>query len=81
MYDNRRATGESGQTSAEYAVMMTVISVGIITALSVMSGAVATLVTSAATALLASPGAGHRVSRAPGPFGVRRPAGPRPRAA
>jgi Flp pilus assembly pilin Flp len=51
MYDNRRASGESGQTSAEYAVMMTVISVGIITALSVMSGTVATLVTSAATAL------------------------------
>jgi Flp pilus assembly pilin Flp len=51
MYDNRPGTGESGQTTAEYAVMMTVISVGIITALSVMSGTVATLLTSAAAAL------------------------------
>lgn len=51
MFDNRPDTGESGQTTAEYAVMMTVISVGIITALSVMSGTVATLLTSAAAAL------------------------------
>ena len=42
---------ESGQTTAEYAIMLTVISVGIITVLALLDSALATLLTSVSAAL------------------------------
>ncbi len=42
---------ESGQTTAEYAIMLTVISVGIITVLALLDSALATLLMSASAAL------------------------------